>query len=212
MQAQLSPSFTHEKLENPTLSDLIDVFEDMWRKCFLAPVDLLLRTANCDIAAMTVLCSYFEAIAGYVTGENTNGRSKEFFVKGICLVYRSYSPEINKGAEAIYKHIRCGLAHEGMLSHKVNFSRSGAKVFFLTYRKNPDGSLDISSGVASIIVNPLRMYQGVLQHFDRYVRSLREGADQALIDAFRKTVERQWSLGTGENIIGMTEDEFLGRA
>jgi hypothetical protein len=212
MEAELSPSYSHEKLENPSFSDLVDVFEDLWRHCFFAPVDLLLKTPKGDIAAMTVLCSYFEAIAGYLSGEDTNGRSREFFVKGFCLVFRSDSPEIHKAAEAIYKHIRCGLAHEGMLSHKVNYSRAGARAFFLTYRKASDGSLDISAGVVSIIVNPLRMYLGVLHHFDGYIHALREAKDQVLIEAFQRTVERQWALGTSENIIGMTETEFLGRA
>lgn len=56
------------------------------------------------------------------------------------------------------------------------------------------------------------MYQGVLRHFDGYIRALREGKDQVLVEAFQRTVERQWALGTSENIIGMTEAEFLGRA
>ena len=212
METGPSPSYSHEKLENPSVSDLVDVFEDLWRHCFFAPVDLLLKTPNGDIAAMTVLCSYFEVIAGYLSGEDTNGRSREFFVKGFCVVFRSDSPEIHNAAEAIYKHIRCGLAHEGMLSHKVNYSRAGARAFSLTYRKASDGSLDISAGVVSIIVNPLRMYQGVLHHFDGYIRALREVKDQVLLEAFQRTVERQWALGTSENIIGMTEAEFLGRA
>lgn len=212
MEAALSPSYSHEKLENPSLNDLVDVFEDLWRHCFFAPLDLLLKTPNGDIAAMTVLCSYFEAIGGYMSGENTNRRAREFFVKSFCLVFHSNSPEIHKAAEAIYKNIRCGLAHDGMLSHKVNYSRAGTKAFFLTYRKMPDASLDIAAGMVSIIVNPLRMYQGVLHHFDEYVRALREGKNQVLVEAFKKTVERQWALGTSENIIGMTEAEFLGRA
>jgi hypothetical protein len=99
-----------------------------------------------------------------------------------------------------------------MLSHKVNYSRAGAKAFFLTYRKASDGSLDVAAGVVSIIVNPLRMYQGVLHHFDGYVRALREAKDQVLIEAFQRSAERQWALGVSENIIGMTEAEFLGRA
>lgn len=212
MKFELSPSYSNDKLDNPSFSDLVDVFEDLWRNCFFSPVDLLLKVPNGDIAAMSVLCSYFEAIAGYINGEDTNRRSKEFFVKGFCLAFRSDSPDIHKAAEAIYKHIRCGLAHEGMLSHKVNYSRTGEKPFFLTYRKSSDGSLDIAAGVVSIIVNPLRMYQGVLHHFDGYISALREANNQALIDAFQRTAERQWALGTSGNIIGMTEAEFLGRA
>jgi hypothetical protein len=212
VDSALSPSYSHEKLENPSFVDLVDVFEDLWRHCVLAQAKLLLGNENGDIAAMTVLCPYFEAITAYLSGEDSNRHAKEFFIRGFSLVFKSTSSEeIQKAAEAIYKNIRCGLAHDGMLSHKVNYSRLGSKAFFLTYRKNSDGSLDIPSGVVSIVVNPLRMYEGIVHHFDEYIRLLRAGEDQTLVDAFKKTVERQWALGTRENIIGMTEDEFLGR-
>jgi hypothetical protein len=210
MEAKLSPKYSHEKLENAGFADLVDVFEDLWRSYVFAPVDLLLKTPNGDIAAMTILCSYFEAIAGYVSGKDTNGQSKKYFVQGICQVFHSDSPDFHKAAEAIYSNIRCGLAHEGMLNHKVNYSDQGSKVFFLTYRKASDGSLDIGAGVASIVVNPIKMYQAVVQHFDRYIRDLRNAKDQALVDAFMATVGRQWALGKGENPVGVTEAEFLG--
>ena len=212
MDAKLSPNYAHEKLEHANFADLVDVFEDLWRNYVFSPVAMLLQTPNGDIAAMTVLCSYFEAIAGYISGEDSNRQSKKYFVQGICQVFHSDSPDFRKAAEAIYSNIRCGLAHEGMLNHKVNYSRLGSKVFFLTYRKTPDGSLDIDAGVVSIIVNPIRLYEGVIQHFDRYIRDLRSSRNQALVDAFMATVRRQWSLGTGENPVGITEAQFLGHA
>lgn len=210
MEAQLSPSYTHEKLEQPNLTDLVDVFEDVWRNYIFSPAKMLLKVPNGEIAAMTDLCSYFEAIQSYLTGEDSDRKSKEFFVKGFCQVFRSESEGIEKAAAAIYKHFRCGLAHNGMLSHKVGYSTSGAKAFFLTYRKNQDGSLNFNAGVASIAINPLRIYQGVEKHFDEYVRKLRAADDKALLDTFQKSAERLWALGKGEMNIGMTEAEFLG--
>jgi hypothetical protein len=210
MEAKLSPNYSHEKLQNPSFTDLIDVFEDLWRSYVFAPVNMLLQAPNGDIAAMSILCSYFEAIAGYLSGKDTNGKSKKYFVQGICYVFRSDSPDIHKAAEAIYSNIRCGLAHEGMPNHKVNYSRLGCQPFFLTYRKAPDGTLDITAGVVSIVVNPVKMCQGVVQHFERYLRDLRSANDQVLVDAFMATVKRQWALGTVENPVGITEADFLG--
>lgn len=212
MDAKLTPKYFHRKLENPSFADLVDVFEDWWRSYFFAPIDVLLRTPNGDVAAMTVVCSYFEAIAGYVSGKDTNGQSIKYFVDGFCRVYRTESKEIKQAAEAVYKHIRCGLAHEAMVRHKVNYSRDGSQAFFLTYRKKSDGSPDMDAGVVSIMVNPQRMCQGVLQHFDCYVHDLRLAENQALVDAFAATVRRSWALDTGENIVGMTEAEFLGHS
>lgn len=211
MEAFLSPSYSHEKLENPDFSDLVDVFEDCWRNYIFAQTHLLLRTPHGDIAAMSVLSSYFEAIASYIYGVNTNGQSIKYFVKGFCKIFTSSSPEIEKAAKAIYKHIRCGLAHDGMLSHKVNYSRAGSKPFFLTYRKKSDGTLDLEVGVVSIVVNPVLLYEGVIQHFNNYISSLREGKDAVLLAAFKKTFTHQSAIGKGENIVGMTEAEFLGR-
>lgn len=212
MQAELSPSYTHEKLAHPQFADMVDVFEDLWRKCVFDQAGRLLEGPNGDIAALTVLCPYFEAIGGYISGEPTDRRARAFFVKGFCEVFRSDSPELPKAAEAVYKFVRCGLAHEGMLGHRVNYSRAGSKAFFLTYRKAPDGSLDFSAGVVSIVVNPVRMYEGTLHHFDGYIRRLREGKDPQLATSFERLVRLQWALGGGENIVAITEEEFLGRA
>ncbi len=208
----LSPSYTHEKLEEPSFSDLVDVFEDLWRHYIFDPVRFLMRTQYGDIAAMIILCSYFEAIQSYTTGESSLNRSKDFFVKGFMQVFSSKAPGIENAAQEIYKYIRCGLAHEGMLSHKVSYSRAGAKAFFLTYPKKPDGNPDVCARVVSIIVNPARMYEGTEHHFNGYINKLRVGDDQDLCDAFQKSVERQWDLGSSEKNVGITESEFLGNA
>ncbi len=50
MQQLLSPSYGHEKLDNPTLEDLIDIFEDSWTDYIFSPCELLLKTPHGDIA------------------------------------------------------------------------------------------------------------------------------------------------------------------
>jgi len=221
MEHRISPRYDHEKIENPTLEDLIDVFEDSWRGFVLTPAKALLKHPDGDVAAMTLISSYFEAIWIYMTGEDSDGRSKEFFVNGFGCCFRADSAgstgsagsaEIEIAAKEIYKHIRCGLAHTGMLTLRVNFSRVGAKAFYLTYPKKSDGSLSTSVPVSSIVVNPLMMYEGVLQHFERYVEALRTGEQSDLSVPFQKAVSRLWGLEEGDNIIGMTEAEYKGRA
>lgn len=211
MEHRLSPRYDHEKLEDPTLSNLIDVFEDSWMGFVFSPAERLLSCPDGDVAAMTLITSYFEAIWIYLTGEDSDRKSQEFFVNGFCRVFSADSPGIDIAAKAIYKHIRCGLAHTGMLTHKVNFSPVGDKAFFLTYPKNPDGSLNMSAPVASIIVNPMRMYDGVSQHFRTYVGALRSGERHDLTSPFQLAVTKLWGLGKGDNIIGMSEAEFNGR-
>jgi hypothetical protein len=212
MEEFLSPSFRHDKLENPTFEDLVDVFEDLWKKHVLVPCEMLLRFPHGDVAAMTVLSPYFEAIWIHLSGEDSDKNSKKFFVKGFSQVFKSDSPGLNKAAEAIYEHVRCGLAHEGALRRKVHYSREGAKAFFLTYPKKPSGELNFEAPVVSIILNPYRVYEGVKMHFEDYVRELRSTSDKSKRDAFKKTCERLWGIGENDNIVGMTEKEFRGKA
>lgn len=210
MEYFVSPKFDHTKLEDPSLVDLIDVFEDPWRSYVLEPARLLLKHPAGDVAAMTLVTSYFEAIWIYLSGEDSAGRSKEFFVNGFKRCFSTDTAGIDSAAKEIYKHIRCGLAHTGMLTRKVNFSRKGAHAFYLTYPKKPDGSLNMNVPVASIVVNPLRMYEGVMFDFDRYITALRDRARTDLSEPFQKAVKQLWGIGEGENIVGMTEEQFKG--
>lgn len=208
----LSPSFTHDKLENASFSDLVDVFEDLWRKCVLNQCELLLKNRDGQIAAMSLLCSYFEAIWIHISGEDSNGKSREFFTHGFCRVFRSSDAEVRKAAEAVYAHVRCGLAHEGFMRRKVSYGDAGTHPFVVTYHKKSDGTLDLERGAVSIALNPFRVLEGVRRHFDAYVAELRKQEDADLCSAFKRSVERLWAPGGSENIIGMTEAEFTGNA
>lgn len=211
MEEMLSPSFTHEKLDDPTVEDLIDVFEDLWRGCIFEPVKSLIASPHGSVAAMCVLCSYYEAIESLYTGNSSRNRSQEFFVKGFSRVFSS-SEGMDVGAKEIYIHVRCGLAHEGMLRSKVHYSNVGRKPFFLTYPKNDDGSLDLSRPSNSIVVNPERMFEATVQHFVSYVKLLRSQEDTELVENFESFVTEQYAVGSGDSIIGMTYEEFSGEA
>ena len=212
MDEVLSPSFRHDKLANPTDGDLVDVLEDIWQGYIFAPVERLLAQPHGEVAAMTLLCSYFEALWTYVTGESSDGQSQRFFAKGFCRVFRSETPESESAAKAIYKHVRCGLSHTGMLSSRVHYSRAGQKAFILTFPFKTDRTLDFAAPVKSIVVNPERMFIAVREHFEGYVRTLREANGSDSFTAFRKAAHSLWGIGEQDNIIAMTEEQFLGRA
>jgi len=210
MDDWLSPSYKHDKFDNPSFDDLVDVFEDLWSHYIFEPVRSLLAMPHGDIAAMAVLSSYFEAIESYRCGQSSKSRSRKFFVKGFGIVFRADHPAIDDAAKAIYEHIRCGLAHQGMLTYKVQYTRACPRAFLLTYPKLADGSLQFEAGVASIVVNPQRMYDGVTKHFEGYVSALREGSNPSLCQAFKDTVHRQWALDQKYIVIGLPEEEFRG--
>jgi hypothetical protein len=202
-------SYLHNKLDNPTFLNLVDV----WTHCTFNPVNLLLNS-KCiygDMAAMTLLCSYFEVIESFRSGENSQNRAREFFINGFRIVFDKISTntDIEAAAKLIYSQIRCGLSHEGMTREKVNFIRTG-NAFLLTCSKNSDGSLNFKD-VKSILLNPLRVRDATQNHCKTYITTLRESKDKGLCDAFEKTAKRLFAVGSGENIIGMREQEFLAQ-
>ncbi len=211
MEELISPNYTHEKLQNSSIPDLIDVFEDLWCGYIFEPVRLLIDSPHGSVAAMSVLCSYYEAIESLYTGQPSRNRSREFFVKGFSRVFSS--PEgMDKAANEVYIHVRCGLAHEGMLRSKVHYSNVGQKAFFLTYPKNTDGTLDMSGASESIVINPEIIFKATIKHFEGYVKSLRNMKDIELVDNFETVVTSQYAIGEEESIIGMTYEEFASKA
>ncbi|MFC7366760.1 hypothetical protein [Vreelandella zhaodongensis] len=125
MEHEISPNYKHDKLDDPTHEDLVDVVEDTWRHYVFAPVHVLLDQPHGDIAAMTLLSSYFEAIWSYVSGESSEGKSRVFFKNGFCEVFKADGESCEIAARAIYKNLRCGVAHAGLPNHKVSYSREG---------------------------------------------------------------------------------------
>jgi len=205
----ISPSFGHEKLESATYEDLVDVFEDRMRHWFLKPAERLLEIPHCQIAAVALLITYFEGIAIYLSGEDSKNRSFEFFASGFSKVFTVDHADRNSSriiARAIYDQARCGFAHDGMFRNRVFFSDVPLLPLLVSYRKK-DGIPDLSQ-FESIVINPFRFLESIRIHFERYVKSLREGSDATLKRAFQNAVKLKWALDEKAREIGMTEEEF----
>ncbi len=205
----ISPSFGHEKLESASYEDLVDVFEDKMRHWFLNPAERLLKMPHCQIAAVALLISYFEGIAIYLSGKDSKNRSFEFFANGFSKVFSVDHEDQNSSriiARAIYDQARCGFAHDGMFRNRVFFSDVPSLPLLVTYRKK-NGVPDLSQ-FQSIVINPFRFLESIRIHFESYVKSLREGSDATLKEAFQNAVKLKWALDEEARAIGMTEEEL----
>jgi|TARA_R100000501_G_C2595058_1_gene93868 hypothetical protein len=212
MQDLITPDFDHSALEDPSLLDLVAVFENSWNHYVIEPARELINTKNFDVAALTVLTTYFEGIWIYKSGEDSTGKSRAFFIEGFCECFDGDPKGARIVAKEIYKHVRCGLAHSGMLSKKVQYSREGNHAFYVTYPKNADGTLDTEAEITSIVLNAERILAGIEIHFKKYISELRGGEDSDLQIRFDKIIRKLWGVGEEPLIIGMTEEEFRGDA
>ena len=217
MKQRLTPNYDHEKLANPNLADLIDVFEDAWKGYFLAPAQVLLNTPNGDIAAMILLSPYFESIEALHQGRSSDGQSARFFVDGFLRVFDNIQGPADErdarrnAAKAIYREVRCRAVHTGFPSNKVGRQRLNQKAFNLTYRRLPDGQLDTEGPVQSILFNAQRIHDAVRWHLEHYVKVLRQPQESNLKDNFDRLMRSEWGIGEGDNLVGMTEEDFVNR-
>ncbi len=213
MNQRLTPNYDHGKVANPSLADLIDVFEDAWKGYILVPAQMLLNTPNGDIAALTLLNPYFESIETLYRGKSSVGRSREFFVAGFMRVFDKTlgldgERDAKNAAQAIYKNARNGVAHTGFPTDRVHFQRKIQKAFLLTYPRLPDGQLDTTS-VHSILINVQRIHDAVNWHLDHYVKALRQPHETILRGKFNRLMRSEWGIGKDDNIVGMTEEDYV---
>jgi hypothetical protein len=210
----VSPTYTHEKLNAPSYADLVDVFEDRIRHWLLEPVKHLLKTQHGVVPAVALSLGYFEGIEIYFSGQDSNGRSKEFFRCGFQRVFApapSGAHVFDEIVNAIYVHGRCGFAHDGLFRNRVFFSGTRPEPLNVTWPRR-NGQFIQDGHLESVIINPTSFCAGVEQHFSKYVSDLRAAIDLTLKTNFETAVGLKWGLSEPDRVIGMTERDFNGGA
>src|SRR5262249_50624919 len=153
--------------DNPTIDDLVDVFEDRVDGWTLSPAAALMNMPHGAIAGFSLSLMYFEGIWSYICGESSNNRSKKFFVSGFLDVF-SYSPVpeqlLRRVALLFYTDARCGFFHDGMFRDRILFGRTPGSVFRITLPKR-DGAPDLKADIETIIVDPAEFLSKVRLHF-----------------------------------------------
>ncbi len=211
----ISPSFTHKKLEPPFYKDVVDVFEDRMVNWLLAPARKLLVLPHGGVPAVALATNYIEGIEIYISGQDSNNHSREFFCRGFKRIF----PQINASeqmhnaiATALYNTLRCGFAHDGMFRNRIYFSDIRDEAFTVTWTKT-SGELDpINGHLLSVVINPHCFIAGIDLHFKHYLRQLRAIVSTPEQENFKAAVKLKWGLDEEAPLIGMTEEEFHSRA
>ena len=202
--SQLSPHFaTDDILKDPSLVRKADVLEDQVQFWLLNPADALLATAHGERAALTLGSAYFELIACYLAGAESDGHSRPFFRRGLLEVFPEIADSPKQTARwlsevaghcegdeiverivkeisgSLYRDLRCGLVHIGLLRPRI----------LLTSGIACNSIMDSESWtVTSILIDPYLFLDRIRQHFRSYITALRQGTG----DSLQINFERLW--------------------
>jgi hypothetical protein len=214
----VSPKFDALKLQNPTIEDKIDVFEDQVNGWIFNHANVLVSPQNpqyqhSGVAVLMLVGSYFESFAAFLRGESSEGRSKQFFADGlrdVCPdIFTTAQEEDPANAERVYSafahtfyaELRCGLFHEAMVRGKILIAPGMPDVG----NAGLGALIDTTTHTLStIVIDPARFLSHVENHFASYVAKLR---DPNQID-LRRNFERVWDVRLARPAGVLLEDWF----
>lgn len=191
-QMRISPRFTLEKLKSTRIEDWIDIYEDRIRGWLLDHAAALTHRPHSNAAVFQLALTYFEGWAQYRYGEDSTGRSQEFFVRALMDVFPHYrqkghsiseAPEKDMVVRLFYRAARCGLVHDGQARQGI-FFHNGLPSTMVVF------DMDGSGQPNAIVINVRRFLADIGGHFERYIATLRDPSNRELRDNFARTWTR----------------------
>lgn len=206
MEYKISPNFDDSKLDSQDVEDLIEVFEDRTRYWLFEPAKNLLKSKNGDIASLGLILTYFEGITIYLNGKDSKNNSRKFFIEGFLTVLKASGIDdelLERVADIIYTDARCGFFHDGFcFRSRILVSPDANQDLIITLPKK-NGIVDREGEIKSIIINPNRLLSAIENHFNHYIRQLRNNSNQDLREKFRNACKTKWALDEPPIVIGL---------
>ena len=109
MRHFVSPSFTDEKLAISLYKDIVDVFEERMLYWLLIPAKKLLAIKHGAIAAVALATNYVEGVEIYISGQDSNRKSRVFFCRSFKRIFAATSLPpymLDAVAAALYDMLR----------------------------------------------------------------------------------------------------------
>ncbi|MDN5042952.1 hypothetical protein O8C80_06300 [Aliarcobacter butzleri] len=152
---------------NPTnLDDKILIYERQVKGWFLDCAKKLRdESDDNDFIVLMICMSYIEGIIQYKEGMSSDGKSQKMFIKSIKDIYSNINFK-NSDLKRLYSQSRCGLFHNGMVSSDIILRNDFLDAIEIN-NVNRNGSDDIK-------INPSKLLDDIINHFDEYIRNLKQ--------------------------------------
>lgn len=174
----ISPNFQNVDFPSGMSTDQeIEVFADRVKGWQLDIAQQCIdNIRHSGFAVLHIVASYFEMIAKFQDGFAKEGKSQEYFKKGVYSVFpalHNYPREVSdRLLNKLYEDVRCGLYHSGITGSDI------------TINPNLDAAIGFSEDAQRVVINPQKLVPALQQHFQSYIRELRDSRKQDLRDKF----------------------------
>jgi len=209
MDTFISPNYSQEKLDNPTMDDLIDVFKDRVLNWLFEPAKRLLIEKDGCFGVLCLLLTYFEGIWSYFTGVDSRGNSKRYFKDAFLDVFGQSGHTLDllgRVAEILYEDARCGFFHDGMLRSRIYMVELDKHDMLITLPRKQDGSVDVNGKIQSVLIDPKYFMAAIERHFVDYLLCLRNPQQTLKRENFKRIAMEKWGYKGPGTVIGLNKD------
>lgn len=155
---------------NPNdIDDKIIIYERQVKDWFLNRASRFLRGDKNGFIVLMICLAYLEGVQQYILGQDSNGRSSEFFRMAMHRIYPNTYTDDN--LNDFYSEARCGLFHNGMVRGKIIISQN-----FPDALDFPDPD--------NIQVNPRIILKDIKADFSTYLSNLKNIQERQLRNNF----------------------------
>jgi len=184
---RISRHYSDQHIKVATFETRLAVYEDQIRGWFHDQARILEKASDhAGFVLLLIAVSYIESYAIFWKGEDSKGKSKEFFRDAFKDVLPSDVKDpavLNSAIGVLYHQVRCGLVHVGITRGKV----------VLSGRVNHPVDIEVNNETGEVVqinINPHRLLDEVEEHFSSYVMRLRDPAEEEL----RENFDKAWNL------------------
>ena len=161
---------TNTRLDPYSIDDKILIYKRQVEEWFLNRAISLCRRKNNNFIVVMIATSYIEGVEQYRTGRESNGRSRQIFSDSIRRIFELQNVSDNQLAN-LYRHLRCGLFHNGMSGDAIVLNRRLKNVIEFSNH----GTIDI---------NPSMFLSAIIQDFNQYISDLNDHNNMELRNHF----------------------------